>query len=141
MIDIYLEFFYTGNPYSGEIWDNLSDYCRAVGQPINILGEEPLYLFGDDIIFPNVAYVDKVYLMDPTTISIVLPDLKKVGKFYSNGHPIDMGYIEEIGEFGRASHFNKARAPLRFEPLGDYRYLFRNRDYSYSRVITIKSVY
>lgn len=141
MIDIYIEFFSTGNHYSLETWDRLSEYCNAVGMPINILSREPLCLWGDGLTFPNVEYVYNIYVLEPTTISVVLPDLKKVSNMYSNGYQIDMGNIEEIGQLGRIYHYNKARAPLRFEPLGDDRYLFRNRDYSYSHVITIKKVY
>ena len=113
-----------------DVVDSISQYCHYIDDEIKIYGNLPS---AEDVTYPNVIYVDILYFLEGTSLSMIFPDLKKVGKFYPSFDVYpdyvdldDFGKIEEIDFFNDMSLFMGSRTStiVDCEWLGDNMYRF-----------------
>lgn len=140
MITIKVEDFFVTDNLSlesiKEAMARLSIYCEIVDTPISIVSENGLKIFGNNLLYPNVVYVDFIDMVDEANMSIVFPHLKKIGDLYTHGEILDMGQIDEVDGFYYLTYYmRQSDCPLDVEVLGDDKYLFKSE--TYSRVIKI----
>ena len=130
MIEVELEYFFSEGHLLRHMWQNFSNYCQAVDSPIHVIGEASLDLVGNEFIYPNVEYVSHLWVIDPTNISVILPDLVKVGRISGLGQLLDMGNIKEVNVFKNMSkYFSDKKPELKCDPAGNHNYVFSKKGY------------
>ncbi len=79
------------HPY--DVAERISLYCNNIDVPISITNNSlmEIRLEGNELVFPNVVYLESLVILGDTNISIVFPDLKEVGEMSSQGEIQDMG--------------------------------------------------
>jgi hypothetical protein len=130
MIEVNLDYFFTEGNRLQDMWENFSEYCHAIDSPVHVIGETSLDLTGDELIYPNVEYVSHLWVIDPTNISVILPDLVKVGRISGLGQLLDMGNIKEVNVFKNMSKYSSDKKPeLKCDPAGNHNYVFSKKGY------------
>ena len=138
MINLRVYDFTTGYDETLQVMERIAEYCSYVGMPISIFGDESIVVSGDSLIFPNVVYVEALSLLDNVSILKVLPNLTKVGRFWSSGIHTDMGIIDEIDNYSDlGATLSNDDYPLIVKKVGDNRYEFKRK--KYSRIIKINN--
>jgi len=125
------------HPY--DVAERISLYCNNIDVPISITNNSlmEIRLEGNELVFPNVVYLESLVILGDTNISIVFPDLKEVGEMSSQGEIQDMGIIDEVDYFYHVGYYMYSDEGLKINHLSKNKYLFESKDYS--RVIQINN--
>lgn len=130
---------YHDHPY--HVAERISLYCNNIDAPISITnnGLMEIRIEGNELVFPNVVYLESLVILGETNISVVFPDLKEVGEMSSQGEIQDMGIIDEVDYFYHVGYYMYSDEGLKINHLSKNKYLFESKDYS--RVIQINKTY
>lgn len=130
---------YGDHPY--HIAERISLYCNNIDVPVSITNNGPrdLSLEGNELVFPNVVYLESLTILGEINISVVFPDLKEVGEMSSQGEILDMGIIDEVDYFYHVGYYMYSDEGLKIIHLSNNEYLFESK--YYSRVIQISKTF
>ena len=132
---LFLDYFRDSSFGIGNMYRNLSEHCHRGDSEIKLYCGDAHWYFGikdGSITFPNIVYIEKLYLFPEFSTQDIYPDLKEVGRLLINNFENidDLGFIDQVDFFvdlvpliypQKIKHFNPK---LRCIPLGDKMYRF-----------------
>lgn len=108
--------FITPNFRHHHIMDAISLHCNNTpSNEIAILcGNNPAFdCYWEDMTYPKVIYIDKLYVRGSASLKIIFPDLVKVDDFTCDLHKIvEFGKIRKIGFFHDMSQILRKKRPI-----------------------------
>lgn len=135
---LYLDFFRENNTGDGNMYHNLSEHCNRCDCEIELYRLDIYKFFepkDNSLTFPNVVYIDKLYLVSVYSTQYMYPDLREV-RLLSTRALDEIDYLWAIDTIGffvgldlliyphKRSHFNPK---IKCDPLGDNMYRFRSK--------------